>query len=248
MKISIITVCKNNEDSIEETMKSVFSQNYPDIEYIIIDGFSTDNTVSIINKYKDKLAFFSSEKDSGMYEAMNKGIKASTGDAIYFLNAGDKLFHSSIMGNAIKHFTDNVDFLYGDVIEINKETGHCSIKRQNRVNKAYLYTNAICQQSILYGKSAFKKCGCFNTEYKIVGDREWLFRALLKEKITSKYIDIPFALFTKGGVSNNEIYEKIHSEERKKAKNFYFNPFIVSLTACIPKTLKNIIIKTLRIY
>lgn len=248
MKISIITICRNNEDSIEETMKSVFFQTYPNIEYVIIDGLSTDKTVSTINKYKDRLAYFVSEKDSGMYEAMNKGIKASTGEVIYFLNAGDTLFHSSVMDNIIRHFTKDIDFLYGDVIEIDKKTGCCNIKRQNKVNNAYLYTNAICQQSILYRKSAFEKCGYFNTEYKIVGDREWLFRAFLKEKIKSKYVDIPFALFTKGGVSNNENYEKIHVKERKKAKKNYFNPFIVSFTAFMPKTLKNLIIKILRIY
>lgn len=249
MKVSIITVCRNVEETLEETVISVLSQTYPHIEYIIIDGVSTDNTDRIINKYADKLAYFVSEKDSGMYEAMNKGIKVANGDIIYFLNSGDKLFHSSIVANIIGNFNkSNIELLYGDIIEFDKNTGICNIKKHNKINKAYLYTNAICQQSIFYRKEVFEKYGYFDDRYKIVGDREWLFRAFIKEKIKAKYISIPFALFEKGGVSNNATYEKIHAEERKDFKKLYFNPHIVSFTAALPKSLKQSIIKVLGIY
>ncbi|MFA6988919.1 MAG: hypothetical protein WC197_02515, partial [Candidatus Gastranaerophilaceae bacterium] len=137
----------------------------------------------------------------------------------------------------------NLAFLYGDVIELNKNTGHCRIRKHDKVNKAYLYTNTICQQSIFYRKNVFEKYGYFDTKYKIAADKEWLLRAFLKEKLKSKYIDIPFALFSLGGVSNNEVYEKVFAKERKSVKSIYFNSSLVSLTALMPKSLKFFLIK-----
>lgn len=245
IKVSIITVCRNSQDTIEETINSVLSQTYPDIEYIIIDGKSTDNTVSVIEKYKDRLACFISEPDKGMYDAMNKGIRIAKGDILYFLNSDDTLYHSSAINNVAKHFsTGNFDFLYCDILIFDKNTGHCHVKKHNRVNKSFLYANAMPQQAVFYKKSAFKKCGNFNTEYKIVSDRDWLLRAFLKEKLQSKYVDIPVALFAQGGLSNNKKYEKIHSEERQKMKKAYFNPFFVYFTAnFMPKSLKKFLMR-----
>jgi glycosyltransferase involved in cell wall biosynthesis len=90
-KVSVITVCYNAEEFIENAINSVLKQTYENLEYIIIDGASKDNTVSIINKYKSRITFFLSEPDNGMYEAMNKGIKAATGDVLYFLNSDDDI-------------------------------------------------------------------------------------------------------------------------------------------------------------
>ena len=100
MKISIITVVKNAEKTIENTILSVLNQTYKNIELIIIDGVSTDGTLDIINKYKDKISYFISEPDTGVYNAMNKGIKAATGDIFYFLNANDSLYDDKVLCQA----------------------------------------------------------------------------------------------------------------------------------------------------
>src|SRR3989338_780018 len=107
MKVTIITVCKNAQDTIEETIKSVASQDYKDIEYLIIDGKSTDETLKIINKYKNKIDNIISEPDKGIYYAMNKGIKRSTGDLVYFLNSGDLFFDKNTVLNVVKLFDKN---------------------------------------------------------------------------------------------------------------------------------------------
>ena len=191
----------------------------------------------------NKIAYFVSEPDNGIYDAMNKGINAATGDVLCFLNADDMLYHSSIITNVVKNFADDSDFLYGDTLMLDRDSGKCHIKKHNKVNKAFLYANAIPQQAIFYRKKAFKKCGYFNTEFKIAGDREWLLRAFLEKKLKSQYLEIPVALFVQGGVSNSEKHEKLHAQERKKAKNMYFNNFGVSFTALIPKPFKIFLMK-----
>ena len=97
MKISVVTVCYNSVDSIEETMLSVLNQTYSDVEYIIIDGGSTDGTVDIIKKYADRLVYWVSEPDKGIYDAMNKGIAAATGDYINFMNSGDRFASTNVI-------------------------------------------------------------------------------------------------------------------------------------------------------
>ena len=117
LKISVVTVCYNAVDSIEETVLSVLNQTYPNVEYIIIDGGSTDGTVDIIKKYTDRLAYWVSESDKGIYDAMNKGIAAATGDYINFMNAGDRFVDTKTVEKAVSLFPPNVDVVYGDSYE-----------------------------------------------------------------------------------------------------------------------------------
>lgn len=114
MKISVITVCYNAIQGIERTIKSVLSQSYPEIEYIVIDGNSTDGTVDIIRKYADKIAYYVSEPDYGIYDAMNKGIKVATGEWINFLNAGDCYYNSTSVENMFsQNILSSIDVVYG---------------------------------------------------------------------------------------------------------------------------------------
>ena len=117
MKISVVTVCYNAADTIERTMLSVLNQTYHDIEYIIIDGGSTDGTVDIIRKYADKIAYWASEPDKGIYDAMNKGIKVATGEWINFMNAGDYFMNEDVLGEVTKQTIGNEDGLYGDTLK-----------------------------------------------------------------------------------------------------------------------------------
>ena len=116
MKISVVTVCYNAADCIEHTMLSVLNQSYPDIEYIVIDGGSTDGTVDIIKKYADRLAYWVSEPDKGIYDAMNKGIAAASGSYINFMNAGDTFASDSVLAEIVPQINPNSQIVYGDVV------------------------------------------------------------------------------------------------------------------------------------
>jgi glycosyltransferase involved in cell wall biosynthesis len=133
MKISIITVCLNSQLTILDTINSVFDQKYNDIEYIIIDGGSTDNTINIINNNIKKINFILSEKDKGLYDAINKGISISTGEIIGILNSDDIFVDNKVVDSIVNIFTNtNIDFLYGDVAFIDK---YNKIKRVYWINE-----------------------------------------------------------------------------------------------------------------
>ena len=118
-KISIITVAFNSQSTIRQTIESVFLQDYGNIEYIMIDGGSTDWTLDIIENYKDKIHYFSSEKDDGIYDAMNKGIRVATGDIIGILNSDDFYASKNVISDVVDVFnTDNCDSLYGDLVYV----------------------------------------------------------------------------------------------------------------------------------
>ena len=134
MKVSVITICFNSQDTIEDTIKSVISQDYKDIEYIIVDGNSKDNTKSIIQKYKSKLAYYISEPDLGIYDAMNKGITASKGDLIAILNSDDVYAFKSVVSEMVDALGNN-DAVYADLVYV----GFNNLNSVKRVWKAGSY-------------------------------------------------------------------------------------------------------------
>jgi glycosyltransferase involved in cell wall biosynthesis len=225
-KVSVITVCYNAEKFIKNAINSVLNQTYENIEYIIIDGASTDNTVPIINKYKSRIAFVISEPDNGMYEAMNKGIKAATGDILYFLNSDDIFYDEYVIENIVKVFQKNndIELIYGPIIIKNPITNESSIKTHDyNITKSYFIYGAICQQSIFYKADIFKKCGQFNDTYKIVGDYEWVLRAFYRYNVKREFYEGIIAKFRKGGMSNCDKYSMLHHEERRKVMKEYFS-------------------------
>ena len=122
LKISVVTVCYNAADSIEQTMLSVLGQSYPDIEYIVIDGGSTDGTVDIIKKYTDRLAYWVSEPDKGIYDAMNKGIAAATGSYINFMNSGDSFYDNRVVEAVVPYLSSDMEaVIYGNAAICNGE-------------------------------------------------------------------------------------------------------------------------------
>ncbi len=122
MKISIITITYNSEKTLDDTIKSVLSQNYNDIEYIIVDGNSKDSTIDIVKSYGDKISKFVSEKDSGIYDAMNKGLHLATGDVVGILNSDDVYFDEHVIEKVMHEFQkENVDSVYGDLYYVKPE-------------------------------------------------------------------------------------------------------------------------------
>lgn len=178
-RFSVITVCLNVEDVIEETMLSLLNQSCKDFEYIVIDGASGDDTVRIIKKYKDKIDYFVSEKDTGLYNAMNKGAKVAKGDYLYFLNAGDSLEDSNLLRDIDYKISESeADFLYGKVRVLSKD-GKSGYVKGRSLNKSLLKLgHKVGQQAVFVKREVFSKVGGLNEKYKIAADFDLLCKIL----------------------------------------------------------------------
>lgn len=205
MKISIITVVLNGNKYIEDAMKSVLTQTYSNIEYIVIDGGSSDGTIEKINIYKKKISKFISEPDKGIYEAMNKGIQLASGEIIGFLNSDDVYADSEVINDVANSFKGNkIDGCYGDLIYVNS-----SLKKTIRYWKSGLYKDGafgkgwmIPHPTLFISKAAYKKHGVYRTDFKISADYELMLRFIEKNKIILYYISRIFVKMRIGGKSN----------------------------------------------
>lgn len=213
-KISIITVCFNAEKSIEKTIQSVISQTYPNIEYIVIDGGSTDDTQNILRSHKNHINTLISEKDEGIYDAMNKGLGQAHGDFVYFLNSGDYLHRNTILAEIVRSIQKNdaYDLYTGDIIYYDSKGSEClSGYRENHVD--YL-EKVICHQAIIARKSVFDRYGNFDTRYKIYADYDWLLRCVFQHQLKVYYTGLPIAYYLKDGKSDTSW--KRYVSERKE--------------------------------
>lgn len=201
---SIITVCRNAEDCIIPSIMSLQSQTFPDYEYIVIDGGSTDNTIDLIkNHCNNKIDVLLSEPDTGIYDAMNKGIEAASGDYIFFLNAGDQFFDKYVLDNVSKFITESeADFIYGNA-EIIDQVGTClSLRSHENINGInQLFYQTITHQAIFAKKSTFEMVGQFNLNYKIRADYDWLIKCFKEKKLKKYYVNLIISKFLIGGVS-----------------------------------------------
>ncbi len=225
MKVSIITVCYNAQNTIEDTIKSVISQTYPGIEYIIIDGFSTDKTTDIINKYTQNISYFISEKDYGIYNAMNKAINKSTGDILYFLNANDYLFDENVIQDVVNHFEKTkAAIVFGDMSFI-KENGEEKERRSfELVDKLFLTSENLCHQGVFYKRKVFSSCGLYDENYRLFADYDLNLKVILKNKLKAHYLNRTIAKFTLEGQSNSNKLKEIQDKEKQEILNKYFKP------------------------
>lgn len=187
--ISIVTIVFNGEQYLEKTIQSVINQTYDNIEYIIIDGGSTDGTLGIIKQYEDKIDYCISERDNGIYDAMNKGITLATGEWLNFMNAGDKFYDANILTNIFcKH--NNSDLIYSDTLMSNGTLFECNIKK-----------NRIIHQSLIYKKSLHDEFGHY-IDNKKISISDYMFFQLCKKKQWTK-TDYIISIFDVNGVSSN---------------------------------------------
>lgn len=210
MKISIITVSYNSASVIKDCLDSVKKQKYGDIEHIIIDGASTDGTLSILESKRKQLSALISEPDEGIYYAMNKGIKIATGDIIGFLNSDDFYPSENVLSRVAKVFNDNpnIDGCYSDLIYTNKIDISIN-KRYWKSNKFSLglFAKGWCppHQTFFVRSSVYKKYGTFNIKYKIAADVELMMRFLEVYKINVCYISDLWVKMRLGGTTNKNI-------------------------------------------
>lgn len=210
MKMSVITVVYNAAETIERTIKSVLSQNYRDLEYVIIDGGSTDGTLEIIDRYKDWLGYFVSEPDNGIYDAMNKGIRACTGDVISILNSDDYFVDENVLkiiADAYKD--DDVDIVYGDALFMNyQNSGKDYIFCEYETLEDLWWCMSIPHPATFVKKSVYDEYGLFDESYRVTADHEFMLRCYSNG---AKFKKIPkiIVYFTDGGFSaqNKDILE-----------------------------------------
>ena len=177
IKISIITICFNSDKFIEKTIKSVINQNYPNIEYIIIDGDSKDNTINIIKQYEDKITKWISEPDKGIYDAMNKGIKLVTGDWVIFMNSGDLFCNKSVISEIfLNEIQENVKVVYGNVTN---DWGTYKECKKAYPLKTISYRMPFCHQAVLVRREVLLD-NLFDLSFKYAADYNQFYNLFYK--------------------------------------------------------------------
>lgn len=242
MKVSLITISFNAAETIEDTIQSVINQSYKNIEYIIIDGKSNDDTMSIINRYKNNIATVVSEKDKGLYDAMNKGISHCTGDIIGMLNSDDILANNDTIKNLVALFeSEKADAIYGDLVYVDRED-------TTKVRRKWI--------SKKYKKGAFKKgwmpphptfyvrrelyqyYGKFDLRFKTSADYELMLRMIHKHNIKLSYLPEIMVKMRVGGQSNVSIKNRLNANREDKMAwdvNGLKRPLLLSLAKPLSK-------------
>jgi glycosyltransferase involved in cell wall biosynthesis len=205
-RLSIITVVYNSEHLIERTIKSVLDQTYNNVEYIIIDGASKDNTLSIIKKYESNISKLVSEPDKGLYDAMNKGLALATGDYVCFLNSGDELYSITILEKIVNSANNLIpDVIYGETIivdENQQEIGMRRLKAPDKLNKkSFKYGMLVCHQSVYVKRNI---ADAYNLKYKIAADFEWVLSVIEKAKLIHN-TGLVHTRFLDGGLNKKNI-------------------------------------------
>lgn len=209
IKITVVTVCYNALETIEKTIVSVLNQTYNNIEYIIVDGASNDGTVGIINKYSDKLAFFISEPDKGIYDAMNKAIDQATGEWIIFMNSGDCFASNKLVSDIFDSYRGDAGVIFGNTL---LKQGKKIKSNKGRINKGD-FPNLVHQSTFV--RTKLMKSFHFDTAFVISADFAFLYK-LYKSNIEFYYVDKDVSVYDMSGLSstNREILYREHCKIR----------------------------------
>ena len=240
MKVSLVTVTFNSDQTLRDTIQSVFNQTYSDIEYIIIDGLSKDNTVEIIRKYEPQFQGrlkWISERDNGLYDAMNKGIRMSTGDIVGIINSDDFYHRRDIISRVVEAFrNERTQAVYGDVRFVNSDNLDKTVRYYSSRNfspNRFRYGFMPAHPSFYLRRKYFGKFGCYKTDYRIAADFEFLLRVIYKGNISIKYLPIDMVTMRMGGVSTSGVvsHKWIMKEHLRafRENGIYTNVFLLGI-------------------
>jgi len=218
MKVTIITVTLNSDKFLEDCIKSVLGQTYQDIEYIIVDGKSSDNTVSIIRKYESNITKWVSEKDTGMFDALNKGMALASGDIIGVLHSDDVFNSKDVVEKVVNAFIEQqVDSLYGDLEYVYPE----DTDKIYRIWKGKPFDRKLfnsgwmpAHPTFYFKKELVSKYGGYVTHYFSSSDYELMARYLYKNKVSSYYLPMLITRMRRGGLSNNSLFKRLRANRR----------------------------------
>jgi glycosyltransferase involved in cell wall biosynthesis len=225
--LSVITIVYNNVSDIERTMRSVLNQTYPRIEYILIDGASTDGTLDVINRYRDELAVVVSEKDKGIYDAMNKGLALATGDYVLFMNSGDEIYAPDTVEQVFNSAPD-ADIYYGETEMYNQNWESLGQRRHQAPEhftwKSFKYGMSVSHQAIYIKRSL---CSPYDLQYKYSADIDWIIRAAKKAtKIVNTRLYV--AKYLVGGVSKQKHLASLKERFRIFSKYYGLIPNLIN--------------------
>lgn len=220
LKVSIITVAFNAEKSIEDTINSVLNQSYKNIEYIIVDGLSSDNTVEVCRKFKNKIATLISEKDKGLYDAMNKGLSLATGDIIGVLNSDDFYANNEVISKVVQKFeSENIEGLYSDLVYVEEEdtskvtrTWVSGEYKENAFVKGWMPPHP----TFFVKNECYQKLGNYSLELKSAADYELMLRMIHKHKIKIGYLPEVTIRMRVGGVSNSSLKNRLNANKEDR--------------------------------
>lgn len=220
MKISIITVCRNSEATLEATLRSVLDQDHAEIEYIVVDGGSTDGTMAILDKYRVRISTLISEKDEGMYFAINKGIGLATGEVIGILHSDDIYANANVLSRVAKEFlSKKCDSVYGDLQYVSRENTHKITRywKSDPFNPDLFLKGWMPPHPTFFVKrKCYQQFGAFNTLFTLAADYEIMLRFLFKHKISSSYIPEVLVKMRTGGQSNRSIKNRLKANREDR--------------------------------
>jgi len=224
-KISIITINYNNKKGLEKTVQSVVSQTQRDYEFIIIDGGSTDGSKELIECYSDRLYYWVSEPDTGVYNAMNKGIKAATGDFVIFMNSGDFFYENTVLEKVEPLLVNEFDIYYGDNYKIKP---HSKRKKTypEKLSFSFFYSSCINHQSTFIRRQLFFDYFLYNETFKIISDWEFFVYTICIENKPYKYLKMTICNYDFTGISSKKENESIIDLEKSVVFKTYFSLFM----------------------
>ena len=224
--ISIITINRNNADGLNQTIQSVVSQSYKNLEYVVIDGASSDNSVKLLEKFNSKITYWVSEKDSGIYDAMNKGIAKATGDYLLFLNSGDCLYSEHCIADVFAK-EPKADLIACDMIFERSNKLKNLQQQPDQVSFFYMMRTSLWHPVTFIKKRLFNDFGLYNVGYKIAADYDFFLKVTMVEQATYCHVPVTLSVYNTEGISSNPIHYQVHKDERLMIQQSYFSMPII---------------------
>ena len=233
MKLSIVTINYNNAEGLRKTMESVLAQTYTEIEYIIVDGASIDGSVDVIRELATRPTIkWVSEKDTGIYNAMNKGIRMATGEYIEILNSGDILFDANVTQRMIEHLDqinaqneNPIGILYGNMIKVNAQGKVVGKSGYTEYSLRQFYSSTLNHDCAYILKDLFEEYGLYDEQLKIVSDWKWYLQVIGLGRVKPEYVDIDVTIFDDGGISETNL--ALRNAERRKVMEEVLPPAVL---------------------
>jgi glycosyltransferase involved in cell wall biosynthesis len=223
-KLSIITINLNNSAGLQKTMASVFAQTFTDYEYLVIDGGSTDGSVDEIKNHQNKLVYWISEKDNGIYHAMNKGIAKAKGEYLLFLNSGDYLVNNEVLGKMIAESEDK-DIVYGTLV-VDDKGKRFNKEYPEHLNFSFFLRDTLPHPCTLIKRSLFEKIGLYDENLKSTSDWKFFLVAVCSYNISYKRVPVVFSVFTNNGISSRKENREWIRKDKQQVLQKYFPAFL----------------------
>ncbi|KQS94328.1 glycosyltransferase family 2 protein [Chryseobacterium sp. Leaf394] len=228
VSLTIITINYNNKAGLVKTFDSIKNQTWKNFEYIVVDGGSTDGSKELTEQNADVTKWIS-EKDSGVYNAMNKGIRMAAGKYIIFMNSGDFFYDSNVLEKAAPHFDSETDILYGDSVYFNDEGYHRIESPPKKITFSFMYSGGINHQAAFIKRQLFTDYFLYNEDYKICADWEFFIVAICLYNVSYKHLEETICYYDFSGISAKPENLAVYFKEREITLQKYFSAFLEDL-------------------